>query len=148
VYAYTNGSAGGSLNLTVPIGTASGTYELRLFANNSYQRLATSGPVTVGSSGGGGSATLTASPTDVTAGAQITATWSGIATPAPQDWIGLFAGSAPDNANIAWKYTGGAAAGSLTLTVPLGTPPGGYQLRLFANNGFIRLATSNPVFVS
>jgi hypothetical protein len=48
-WAYTGGTASGTKTLTAP--SATGNYEFRLFARNSYTLLATSAPVTVGSGG-------------------------------------------------------------------------------------------------
>ena len=46
-WKYTNGAPSGSVTMKVPWSSSPGNYELRLAANNSYQRLATSGTVTV-----------------------------------------------------------------------------------------------------
>jgi ELWxxDGT repeat protein/VCBS repeat-containing protein len=146
-WSFTDGNAAGTLNLTVPVGAASGaTYELRLFSANTYTRLATSGSFTVVAS----AATISASPPSVVNGGPVTATWSGIGSPSATDWVGLYASSGdPDPAIVAWAYTGGAAAGSLNLTVPVGSPPGAtYELRLFHNNTYTRLATSAPFSVT
>jgi ELWxxDGT repeat protein len=156
-WAYTNGTAAGTLNLTVPVSSPSGSsYELRLFTNNTYTRLATSNSFSVVAS----AAAISASPASVAAGGSITATWSGIGNPSPTDWIGLYASSgAPDTAIVeevgpqgaagAWVYTGGAAAGSINLTVPPSAAPGTtYELRLFSNNSYTRLATSAPFEVT
>jgi RHS repeat-associated protein len=77
------------------------------------------------------------------------ATWSGIATPSPTDWIGFYAPGAPDYAYLARHNTTGTASGTIPFTLPtLGyTTWGTFELRLFANNA--RLATTtvsmNPV---
>ena len=44
-WAYTKGTANGSLTLVFPWGTLPGTYEVRLMANGTTQRLATSAPI-------------------------------------------------------------------------------------------------------
>ncbi len=56
--------------------------------------------------------------------------------------------------SFAWIYvscsqTPGSAqaAGSCPFTVPPTAAPGTYELRLFANDGFTRLATSSPLTV-
>ncbi len=55
----------------------------------------------------------------------------------------------PERVRDVWAYTGGASAGSLNLTVPAGAPPGTtYELRLFSNNTYTRLATSAPFSVT
>jgi hypothetical protein len=118
-----------------------GTYELRLFSNNSLAKLATSGSFTVQS------ATLAAAPNTVTHGGSITATWSGIIKPTAADWIGLYALGAPDNSPVAWRGTTGAASGNVPFTIPASVPPGTYELRLFSNNTLAKMATSNSITV-
>jgi len=143
-WRYTTGAASGSVSFPIPAGTAAGTtYELRLFSNNGFTRLATGNTFTVTG------ATLTVSPTTVAAGGSVTATWSGIGSPTSTDWIGLYPNSGTaDTSYISWRYTTGAASGSVSFTIPAGTTPGTtYQLRLFSNNGFTRLATGNTFTV-
>lgn len=146
-WGYTNGTSSGSLGLSVPLTATSGsTYELRLFSNNAYTRLATSSPFTVTAS----AATIAASPSSVNAGSAVTATWSGIGAPTATDWIGLYGDSAAGNsAPLAWSYTNGNPSGSLPMAVPVSTAAAGtYELRLYANNTYIRLATSSPFTVT
>jgi hypothetical protein len=97
---------------------------------------------------------LSASPATLPAGGTVTATWGGIASPSPTDWIGLYAAGAPDTAYLAWIYVscsqmaGGAmAGGSCAFTIPSGVPAGTYELRLLANNGYTRLARGNALTV-
>src|SRR5439155_1131119 len=100
-------------------------------------------------------ATLTVSPTSVTAGGSVSGTWSAIAGPTGLDWIGLYAVGASDTAYLAWVYVSCAqapgsakAAGACPVGIPSTLPPGTYELRLLANNGYTRLATGNPLTVS
>ena len=93
-------------------------------------------------------ASLSVSPTSIPVGGTITATWSGIATPTPNDWIGLYLQGTGDFELIDWIHvscsqTPGSAhaAGSCPFVVPLSA--GTYELRLFANESLTRLATSN-----
>jgi hypothetical protein len=147
-WRYTTGTASGNAPLTVPAGAAVGTtYELRLFSNNSYTRLATSSAFTVT---GSTSATIAASPSSVARGSALTATWSGVASPASNDWIGLYASSGAANTDrVAWRYTTGTASGNAPLTVPAGAAVGTtYELRLFSNNSYTRLATSSAFTVT
>jgi hypothetical protein len=139
-FRYTGGAASGSLSYNVG-GISPGTYELRMFANNSLSRLATSGAITVQA------ASLSASPSTVTHGGSVTVTWSGIATPTSGDWIGLYAVGAPDNSALSFRYTGGAASGSLSYNVGA-VSPGMYEFRLFANNSLSRMATSGTITVT
>ncbi len=99
-------------------------------------------------------ATLDAGPNSVGVGAAVSVAWSGIPSPSSTDWIGLFLPGATDTAYISWIYvscssTPGApqAAGSCPFVIPSTVPLGTYELRLLANNGFSRLATSSPVVV-
>ena len=85
----------------------------------------------------------------------MTATWSGIAAPTPGDWIGLYVPGSGNSAYLAWIYVScskspgaASAAGSCPFTIPSGLAPGSYELRLYANNIYTRLATSNPFAVS
>jgi hypothetical protein len=148
-----NPQASGSCSFTLPSSLVSGNYELRLLANNGFARLATSNAFTV--TAGNGSPSLTVSPSSISAGGTVTASWSGIAAPSLSDWIGLFTPGASDTAFIEWIYvscskTRGSpqAAGACSFIVPASLGSGDYELRLLADDGFTRLATSNLVTVS
>lgn len=78
----------------------------------------------------------------------MTATWSGVCAPTSRDWIGLFLPGAPNTSYLAWRYTTGTASGSVPFTIPASRAPGTYELRLFANNGYTRLGTSNAIVVT
>jgi hypothetical protein len=101
------------------------------------------------------SATLSVAPTSAAPGATVTATWSGIASPSATDWIGLYSPGSADTAFLAWIYvscskatlSGPRASGSCPFTLPNPLAAGTYELRLLANNGFTRLATSGPLAV-
>jgi hypothetical protein len=145
--------ASGSCTYQIPA-TASGTYEFRLFSNDTWTKLATSGQITVSGS------TLTETPMSATAGGSVTASWSGVANPSTTDWIGLYH---PGDANTSngrtgqpWVYdssctqtagTSALASGSCALAVPPGAS-GTYELRLFANDGYTLLATSGQFTVT
>lgn len=102
------------------------------------------------------SSTITASPATVPAGGTVTVSWSGVSSPTVTDWIGRYLPRDPDTSYASdWKYTSscsknaGATAqssGSCTFTTP--TTAGTYEFRLFANNGYTRLAMSNSVTVT
>ena len=96
-------------------------------------------------------ATLVTSPNSVPLGGTITATWNGIAAPTAKDWIGLYAPGAPQgpsSPSLAWRYTTGSASGNVPFVIPATLAPGTYELRLFANDGYTRLATSNAFVVT
>ncbi len=90
---------------------------------------------------------VAASPTTVKPAGALTATWSNISSPTTTDWVALYAVGAPDSAVVAWKYTNGAPSGSATMTVPWGTSPGNFEVRLSANNSYQRLAKSGGVTI-
>ena len=104
---------------------------------------------------GSSSTTMTVSPTTIAAGGTVTATWSGISTPRPTDWIGLYAQGTADTAFLAWIYVScsqtpgtARAAGSCAFPIPSTLAAGSYELRLLANDDFTRLATSGALAVS
>ena len=144
-------AAAGSCSFVIPSSVAPGTYELRLLARNGYTRLAKSNSLTVATGSG---PTVDASPTTVAAGGSVTAAWSAIAGATTTDWIGLYAPGSANTAYLAWQYvscshTPGAAAsaGSCAFTIPPTLPPGTYELRLLASDGYTRLATSQAITV-
>jgi RHS repeat-associated protein len=92
--------------------------------------------------------TLSASPTSVAPGGTVTATWSGIPTPTSTDWLALTTPGACNTCYLTYRYTNGAASGSVPFTIPSWVTPGTYILRLFANNGYTLLATSNNFTVT
>jgi len=139
--------AAGACPFLIPAGLAPATYELRLFANNVFTRLATSALFTV---------TATGPLLSVSLGAvnAVTATWNGIAAPTSTDWIGLYTPGTADTAFLAWTYVSctqtpgsATAAGACAFVIPPGLVPGVYELRLLANNVFTRLATSGALMV-
>jgi hypothetical protein len=130
---------------TVNMPTQSGTYEFRLFRNNGYVRAATSPAVTVTAAPPPATATLSLSATLVAPGAPVTVTLingpGGIS-----DWIALAASGAPLTSYIRYIYVP-AGATSTTWTVAAPTTPGGYEFRLFRNNGYTLAATSPTLLV-
>ncbi len=146
-WRYTTGTASGSVPFTIPATLAPGTYELQLFSNGGYTRLATGNTFTVTAAAGCTGTSLGASPTSVPAGGSVTATWSNICAPGA-DWIGLFTPGAPDTSHVTWGYTTGAASGSVPFAIPATLAPGTYELRLFSNNGYTRLAVGNSFTVT
>jgi hypothetical protein len=153
-WSYLNGSrtrpATGMSSATVPFTMlmTPGTYNVRLFLNDSTTRLATSATITVT----GTPPNVTVSATTVSAGGTVTATIAdGPATMG--DWVGLYVASDPDSTYLAWSYLNGSqtrpATGAPSATVPFTLPmtPGTYNVRLFLNDSTSRLATSAPLTV-
>ncbi len=143
---HTGGTASGSVPFAVPANVQPGVYTLRLYTpspnGNPDVLLATSAPFKVG-------ACLTASVSataTVASGSNLAVSWAGVCTPNADDWVGLFLPSDTDLTNaVAWVHTSGTASGSVALPVPLGTPPGTYEVRLYPQNTNARLTTSGPV---
>ena len=152
--AGTTALASGSCMFTVPgLSNIAGTYELRLFSNDSFTQLATSNPVTVGPG-----ATLTVNPLSLHAGSPVTVSWSAVRAPTSHDWVGAYRPGDPNSSPMGRFYdnsctatAGGTAlaSGSCSLTVPnLPNIAGTYILRLFSNDSLTLLATSSTVTVS
>ncbi len=103
----------------------------------------------------GGISTLSVSPTSVVPCDTVTVSWSGIPAPTSTDWIGLYQEGTDDFSLIDWIYVGCTqmpgdpqAGGSCLFIIPADLMPGSYELRLFSNDGFTRLAVSNPFIVT
>ena len=70
------------------------------------------------------------------------------------DWVGLAPVGAPNSTYLSWMYLNGsttapaAGLGVATLHFTAPAAPGNYELRLFANGGYTRLATSGAVAVT
>ena len=79
--------------------------------------------------------------------------WTNISGATQLDWIGLYRPGVVDTAYLVWVYTScsqtpgdGPARG--TCPLPVAVPAGTYEVRLFSNNGYARLAKSAPVTVT
>jgi hypothetical protein len=88
--------------------------------------------------------TLSASPTIVTPGDEITVTYSG-APGFDLDWIAIYEVGDPNEWYGDWYYLNGEQSGTLTFTAP--EEPGDYEFRLFENDGYVDIARSNVVRV-
>jgi chitinase len=95
---------------------------------------------------------LSAGPATLFAGATITATVTN-GPGNPRDWLALAPTAASNAANVGWFYLNGTrnppAQGLTAATVVFTAPatPGRYEVRLFANDGYTRLATSGTIEV-
>ena len=118
------------------------SYELRLFANDTLTRLATSNAFEVVAGPG-----VSVSPAAVAAGGTLAVTWTGIAEPTTTDRRARVAQRTRRQLRRVEQYDAGAASGGLELALPESVPPGPHELRLFAQNTYQRLAVSNLVTV-
>jgi hypothetical protein len=142
LWGYTAGAAGGDDIVALPSMPA-GVYELGLFAQNSWRRLALSNAFTVGSPG----PVLAVDLATVAAGGALTVTWQGVVSPTATHWVALFLVGAADAEYLASWNTTGSSVGSRVITVPASLPPGSYELRLFLQGASQRLARSNAFIV-
>ena len=87
-------------------------------------------------------------------GSPVTASWSGIPNPAARDWVGIYTTVAGDLAFINWQYVncsqtpGNPAAAGSCVFPTTGLAAGIYQFRLFRDDGYTRLATSNTMTIA
>jgi hypothetical protein len=138
---------------TVTMPATPGDYEIRLFENDTYTRLATSATITVSPPPpepppppAPPPPSLTVDATTVTGGATVTVTLSdGLGN--SFDWLALAGVGDPDTTYLQWTYVGFEVT-STSWTVTLPATPGSYEFRLFENSGYNRLATSPTVVVT
>lgn len=149
------GSAVTTATLHFGVPTPPGTYEFRFFTDNSYDRLATSGPVVVPATVAQILINGVAPPTAVTVEPGATVTVGITGGPAnPTDWVALAVAGSPDTSYSAWQYLNGSTAAPsaglaiATLSFAIPSTPGTYELRLFAHNGYQRITTSAPITAS
>jgi hypothetical protein len=149
----TTGVSAAQLTFTAP--SNAGTYELRFFAADTYGRLATSASLVVASA----SPLLTVngiSPPHVLAAAPSGSASVQVSNGPgnTHDWVAMAATTAPNTTYLDWKYLNGLTTApsqgltSATLGFTLPASAGTYEFRLFANNGYGRLATSSPISVA
>jgi hypothetical protein len=137
-FAYTGGTASGTVTMVAP--GQPGQYEFRYLPQNGYNVVARSAPVTVSGQEAFG---ITATST-VAKGGALSVTWSAPGGRPASDWIGLFPAGG-GGAYVWWKYTGGSASGSETLTAP--SQPGQYEFRYYLEGGWNLSATSGTITV-
>jgi len=107
--------------------------------------------ITAGGPGPAAPTRISVSPGQIVPGGTLTATWDGIPNPGPQDYLILYALGSGGETYVAWWTTGGAAAGTLALTLPA-LPFGNYEIRLLTpdpNRGGLleSVARSHPIRV-
>lgn len=139
------GLTNATLSFRMP--TVAGTYQFRFFSNESFTKIATSNNVTVAAGPQIAVSTTTPMP-----GQAVTATVTG-GPGNPTDWIVLAREGDDDRILLDWKYLNGTrtppAMGLTTATVGFTVPTtaGRYVVRLFASDGFTKLATSPTMVV-
>src|SRR5262249_50345854 len=100
------------------------------------------------------SVSLSVSPSSAAAGSAVLVAWSGLTSPTATDWLGLYRAGAADTDLLGWVYVScsatpsvARACGACSARVPTSVATGAYEVRLFANDGYTRLA-STPLNVA
>jgi hypothetical protein len=138
-----SGATAATVSFTLPL--TAGTYNVRLFTDDSYKLTATSEAVravpptlTVGRSAG--------------AGDTVTVTIAN-GPGAQGDWVGLYNASGALAEYLQWQYLNGSQSGpgnglsAATISFTLPSAPGTYNVRFFASNSYTLLATSEALVV-
>ena len=133
---------------------APGSYELRCFSDDSFNRVGASTTVITAQPTLRVNGVSVPEPVDATAGTTVRVDFDGGPGNA-RDWIAMYVVGANDQSFIAWKYVGGGnvpapvgqSSASLVFTLPL-TDGAQYEFRAFNDNGYSRLTTSTIVTAS
>ena len=141
-----------AVTLSQLLSTQAGSYEFRLFSNNTYTRVTTSATVVIAPLDAQVVVNGAVSPDVVTvpAGSLVTVTIAN-GPGNPTDWVALAAVGSADATNVDWRYLNGTtvppSSGLSVATVTFAVPvtPGTYEVRFFANNTYARIATSGHV---
>jgi hypothetical protein len=75
-------------------------------------------------------------------GAKVTVTWSGLARPNKEDWVGVFPAGGNDASRLAFAFLGARDHGTLTLDLPAAGSGAKYEVRLFRAGSWSALAAS------
>jgi hypothetical protein len=155
-WGYTGGAASASPIITAP--STAGFYEVRYFARDGFERIATSNTISVLPSPSAVTTapiavtvrvvpSLTVSPASLTAGGSITVSWSGATGAAVNDWLALLPVGAPSTSYDSGRamLTNGAASGSVACPAPAA---GTYEVRYHVRGTFEVLAVSTPIVVT
>lgn len=133
----------GSGEVSIPLPTTPGQYEVRMFINNTFTRVAQLSSFSVITDPSRSEYELTLEQTEDLADRVFSVRWEipegeGLA----RDWIGLYREGAADRSYQAYQYTNGAATGVAEFRI---STPGRYVFRYLKNNQFDRV-TESPVF--
>ncbi len=88
---------------------------------------------------------VTASPSTVAPGGNLTVSWTAPAGRPSTDWVGLYRTGAGNDSYVWADYTGGTATGSRSLAAP--AQADSYEFRYFLQDGYTLAARSGPVTV-
>ncbi|OPX79022.1 MAG: hypothetical protein A4E45_00982 [Methanosaeta sp. PtaB.Bin039] len=134
---YLDGSSNGTVELYAP--TYAGQFDLRLFQDNGYTRLASSQTFQTTAAGG---VRMVAEPARPKPGQAVTVHFWGAT---PSSVIGMYGTTRPDKNWINMQSTDGRPCGTLVFKVP---GRGNYDFRLFENMAYRKhMGVSNTVIV-
>lgn len=134
---YLDGSNNGTLTFYAP--SRAGSFNLRMFQDDKYNRIATSSTVSVATSAG---VRIHAEPDHVSPGQTVYVHFWGAL---PDSTIGMYGMTSPDKNMLNMIPTGGEQCGTLVFRAP---GPGRYDFRLFENNVYRKhMGASNVVQV-
>jgi RHS repeat-associated protein len=137
------GTASDQWNVTMP--PFAGTYEIRLFDGDGFERDATSSPITVSAPSAPSQATLYSGAIAAGPGNSVTVRLMAGAG-ASSNWLALATVGAANTSYVAWTYVGtGVTDRDWTVNMP--STPGDYEFRYFTS-GYTLAATSAPVEVT
>lgn len=125
----------GILKLTAP--AHNGSYELRLYNTTSGEETASLNFMV-------GVPTVAASPASVNTCEPITVSYAGVPG-YENDWIAMYISGSPDTSYIARQYLDGNENGTVIFDA---ADPGSYDFRIFENDSYALLATSNSLTVN
>src|SRR5215471_12181802 len=87
--------------------------------------------------------TLTATPSQVLPGGQLTVNWTAPSGRPTNDWIALYKVGDANTSYGSWQYTQGATSGSFAITAP--SQAGRYEFRYLLQGGYTDVVRSNVV---
>ena len=118
-------SSAGSAAITITIPTAAGSSNSQTVVIGDYS--------------------VTAGPASVLMGQPINVSWSAPAGTSVKDWVGLYKVGSGDQGCIAFQYTNGTSAGSISFTAPW--EAGQYEVRYLLNDGYQSVTSSSTFTV-
>jgi nitrous oxidase accessory protein len=125
----------GILKLTAP--AHNGSYDLRLYNTTSGEEMASLNFMV-------NIPTIAATPASVNTCELITVSYAG-APGYENDWIAMYKSGSPDTSYVTRQYLDGKENGTVILDAP---DPGSYDFRIFENDSYTSLITSNSVMVN
>ncbi len=152
-----DGEGGGTRTFTV---RQPGTYEVRMFSNNGYERLAEGAntltvrdPSEVPDDTDNGTDTtppaedvpfgISVDRSTITPGESVRVTWTAPRERSGTDWVGVYRTGSRDTQHVTWQYVPRTAETTGVLSFAISSE-GTYEMRMFRNNGYTRATSDVP----